>query len=560
MIRPIHQTGYRRAIMLLLLAVALLAPALTMTEPASANTTQTSNWERVMLQSMGSNYPGSELSGVTVDSNGGIYGVDDDAKIYCLSNPTGSQWIGQEVTGHDFGNADLEGIAAVRRGRFAVSWEDAGNGSDDSGITELFIDGLTASNPRDFALPGIMEADIPGTESGGAEGIAFRGGEDNFWVVQEGRVVGNSVVPTLWPVDTRAEPTTGDPITLTGGDAAGVAVEPGNGSVWVVSEDDRQIRNFAADGTLIGSPLATGMNRPEGIAFTPDGVHMVVVGEGSDIAIFAQTGSQAPLPNGNCTGQSDVCQPLQVTASSTNVNLGDTIAVTLSTAGCDFPITRTNMQVYGGSAIGSWTTQQVNGPLNSHTFTMTADEVGVGTVQGKLTVDYLAYVGDGTTQAVVTASAQLAFLDITVSDNNDTTPAGVVHLRNRQTQRYLQDDADGTPTGSVDIAVGTDWEIVELGDGNVHIVNTATGDYLDADVARWTNLRVVMKDAPEFGSRWTLIERSDGGFHIENTDYSYAQIGKTQFGLHRLAMRRNLAVRTTAASFKLSQWDIIEPT
>lgn len=579
---------------LVLLALAMLATTAVQPEPAAANITETSDWILRSTDAMSSvdGYDGNDLSGVTVDSNGGIYAVDNNTNaIYCLSNPSGNNWQAEKVVGVDWGSKDMEGIAAVRRGRFAVAWEDNGS-SDASGVTEIFIDGLTSHSPREFELPQVFEettvADDPGDpndndnfddpadgvnlELGGAEGIVFRHGEDKFWMVQEGKhgtttVNGQEVdiaLPTLWRVDTRDVPTTTQPVTLKDQDgnrletdASGVAKEPGDrydDTLWVVSEKDRQIRKFDNEGNQLGEPIDSQLQDPEGIAFFPDGVHMIVVGEGSDIAIFSQSASIAPLPRGNCTGKPAVCTPFTVATTASTVGVGETFDVTVNLGSCNATILRTEFQVSGHPFIGPWQTHDVNGRLDSHTFTMTAEAEGAAQVQAVLVVDYASYVDDGSYQETLTSDRVVITTPVTVTADASPSP-GQFSMQNQRTSDFLV-NAETTVRAQASEGDGTDWILEEIGNGNVYVKSVSTGEYIDLDLqSRRVNSLPTLKATAETGSEWKLIQRGDGSYHIENADYT----GR-QYGRNRLTAWSGGVVRVTGSTFPQTRWDLLPAT
>lgn len=534
-----------RVVSALLLTLALVVPAFLATQPASANVTDTGEWKRQSLSDI-SGVP-TEISGVTIDAAGGIYAVDDDGgHVYCLSNSgtaNAPNWTGQEVTGLDdilSPGDDLEGLAAISSGRYAIVREKVG-GSRTSVVQEVLISGLQGTPYISTTLSGIedrdINADLDGdgvddVHGGGAEGLATLPGEDQVLMVREGVLEDGQAFPEMHRLDLRSSnpvgpairllpiDSDGDPVRT---DAAGVAIEPGaTNFAWVLSQQTKDLRKFQITGNpgeQVGDPLdLSDMAQPEGVAFTADGLHMVVVGEGnsaSEIAVYYQDGSLAPLPAGNCTGEQNLCTGASVSATPDPVLEGSPVTATVNTGSCgNHEITRTQVNVWNRTTI-DWDqgSRTVQGPLTSATFTGTPNLAGEMDLQATVWTDIRVYAGDGTT-----FETRRVRQDVTSELVVDTQQQYVgqeteVNLRNARFGTHLNDN-NGTVRAK---STPTSWDIMTLANGNVHILNSEDGTYLDLD-SNWSNVQT--QASPDLGSEWVITTRSNGNIWITNADFT----------------------------------------
>jgi len=277
---------------IVLLALVAMASVAAASEPA--------DWDSQVDADSAISGAGSDLSGVAIDGNGRIYGVDNGLhEVQCLSKDAAGEWTAVSV-GAFTNNQDIEGITSLGGGDFLVAWEDQ-TGSTLSGATTITISsGLSLTfGPADSLAP---IAEISGLNTGGAEGIAHLDGTE-FLVVQEG--VGTPAVPKLFKLDTSNGAVTFlfDLVGIS--DAAGVAVEPGDpASAWVLSHASEKIVKYdlmtgAASPTSIDLSAIT---QAEGLAFTPDGDSLVVVGESAEILTLQRSGNAGnpDAPAGIC--------------------------------------------------------------------------------------------------------------------------------------------------------------------------------------------------------------------------------------------------------------------
>ena len=296
------------------LAIALLA-LVAMASAASAS--EPGDWDSQVDSDSSISGAGSDLSGVAIDDNGRIYGVDNGLlEVQCLSKDAAGEWTARSV-GAFTNNEDTEGITSLGGGDFLVAWEDQ-TGSTLSGATTITISsGLSFTIGTSNSLAPIAE--ISGLNTGGAEGIAHLGGTE-FLVVQEG--VGTPAVPKLFKLDTSNGAVT-FLFDLAGiSDAAGVAVEPGDpGSAWVLSEaSDKIVKYDLMTGVASATSIdLSAMFQPEGLAFAPDGASLVVVGEAAEILTLQRSGNAgnpAP-PAGICNDDLASASVIQLSPSTT---------------------------------------------------------------------------------------------------------------------------------------------------------------------------------------------------------------------------------------------------
>ena len=105
-----------------------------------------------------------------------------------------------------------------------------------------------------------------------------------------------------------------------------MVVSPDGRNAYVVSQDDNAILAFARDpatgalrgigciqdvgGSLSGCNSAGGLNRPQGVAVSPDGKSVYVASYGSDavasLVRSTTTGARCPAAVGNCSGKSRI--------------------------------------------------------------------------------------------------------------------------------------------------------------------------------------------------------------------------------------------------------------
>lgn len=553
-----------------LLVLTLLATALFTTSDASANETQPADWR---LASLGDIDDGpTEVSGVAVDDDGAIYVIDDNGLLFCVTRDGGpdgnATWDGEAVTDpageFDLTDKDTEGISWIGDDKFVVAWEnDSGN---TSGLTEFTMSGTSvgSDSETDYSLPGVVEysgQQFAGV-AGGAEGVASIDSQTH-WVVQEGVVSGNGVDPTLHLVDTSLPNPVAETVTLqpdTPADSAGVAIEPGTtGHVWVISESDRQLRKFrTSDGEQVAS-LSTPLADPEGVAFTPDGIHMIVVGEGTEIAIYEQAGSAAPLPTGNCDGPPTPCPDATMSVTPGPLQVGDTIEIQMTINDCDprLDITRTRMQAWREDVTWIDSLIDVNAEVDTHTFVGTLNASGTSDLRVHVWLRFEDFNDDGTPTVDGQASLRLTE-SVTVGPAADGPPTTLVQIQNVLTGRFLDSQYAKVTT---DTDGDTLWNFVDSGDGTFHVVNSANGRFLDIDNG-WV-ARVRAKTVAGFGSRWVLREHAaaDGAIthYITNADFT-AESGHSRTNLRTTyAHASNSWVSTTSWNSTHTRWMIQVP-
>lgn len=275
--------------------------------PAQAAGAQATEWESLGTYTFTT--PLLELSGVAMGDKGTIYAVDDDLEtIFCLTRQGwGGEWRAVEVdtSKAELDGKDIEGM--TRRGTsgntFVISWEDDeydGVDTNFSGTTEVTIDSLIARNPVHTSLEPIdVGLGNAAVFTGGAAGIAHRGG-DEFWVAQEG--VAPTFTGVLHSVDLSADSPVGEGIPLAVGTTVGIAIDPqiGPDRPLVLSRGEAEI-SFVEPitGAFFGT-FDTALDEASGLTFTPDGEHLIVIGESSSMEIFARKGTTSRAPRGNC--------------------------------------------------------------------------------------------------------------------------------------------------------------------------------------------------------------------------------------------------------------------
>jgi len=269
--------------------------------PAAAS--EPSEWDTTVVSTNSISGISNDLSGVAITDTGLIYGVNNGERVVeCLSSDINGNWSAQNSAALP-GSPDIEGITWVGGSQFLTSWED-NNAGNTSGVTFVTMNGPNATVGASFSLAPLME--LGGNNEGGAEGIAWLGG-DEYLVVQEGVIppAGGNAVPKLYSFNAATGVVT-FLFDLDGADAAGIAVEPGDpNNIWVLSEADKTISKYNLT-TQQKAPTEislANMNQPEGLAFTPDGTSLVVVGEQDEIRILQRSGyaGNPAAPTGDCT-------------------------------------------------------------------------------------------------------------------------------------------------------------------------------------------------------------------------------------------------------------------
>lgn len=578
-----------RVAALLIVALALLMPMMFGSAPASANETEPGNW---VLRSLGqvSDMP-RELSGLTITSDGAIYGVDDDGgNVYCLANygtETVPNWKATVVTG--LGSVfqagdDMEGIASD--GEELIIALEKGDADRISRLQYVTVDGTQGTPGFLVALPEIEDLNNEDDEDehgGGVEGITAISAEENFMMVEEGKLVldddGEEIaVPmmhrvevdgpgypsqalrssfVLLPVDSNGE--------LVNTDAAGVAVEPRGGPhAYVVSEQTKELRKFGLFGDDAGKQMGGSlslneMQQPEAIAFTGDGIHMLIGGEGSsssEIAVYSQAGSLAPLPTGNCTGDFTICSGASVSATPNPVIEGEAIEATVTTGSCgNEVILETRVTMWNFANI-DWDSKNASfpGPLDSATFTGIPTVVGTETLSATVYHDIQVYTEDGTQLGYQTIRQDVS---VPLTVQAQTCPNGdmgsqLVQMQNVRWNTFL----DGTGSGVQVIHADTPevWSLDLLPNCNVHIINYNDGTYLDLDLVGSNNRSVVQtKATAEEGTEWTLTTTSRGRTIFTNADLT----AENANSLHRLRTHRYNRAYTSKWSGSYAQWNLI---
>lgn len=573
-VRP-PKLGALRPRWLVLMLLALCAPALFLSSPADANETNTNDWtlatnvsDIYAVDANGNLSLLADISGVAIGDDGAIYAVDNGTRnIYCLSS-AGSYWEAQVVNGSSLPARDIEGIGWIGGDEFAVAWEDKGGNVPPSGLSQVTISGLDATVTGNVDLPPIAESGVD--NAGGAEGIASAGAPGQFWVVQEGLVVNNVAQPTLYPVNVNNAIPVGDPVALDAGlDAAGVAVEPGDSThVWVVSEADTELRKFVASGpnagAQVGSGLATALAEPEGIAFTPDGIHLIVVGENSgqpsQIAIYAQSTSQAPVPTGNCDGPQTPCPSADMTISPNPAMIGDEVTVVVTVNDCDpsVEVTRTRIQIWNDEIdfFGSTTSSLIDvyEDLETHTFVGEAIASGEAQIAVNVSIWFNTWNDDGT--PAVPGEATDALRETITIESSGTPDMMLMEIRNERNNRYLHAEGAKVLTETTGASL---WNIVSLPNGNVHVINANDGTYLDIDASWVTPVKAVAAPEP-LGSEWILRSHANGSFYITNADYKSGVRERPVNIRTTYNSRPDAQVRTTTWNSPHTRWFIESPT
>lgn len=238
-----------------------------------------------------------DLSGVTVTKSGDVYAVDNGNGQILELVQSGANWTSTVVSDPNnvLAGRDTEGISWIRDDYFVVVSERRSSSQQWSTmhIVEI-VNGVISD------VSGVLDLTSISSGAGGNKGLEgvvwaqFESRADT-WVFYAVKEIPSRLYRIEYDlVNQTVSVTDSAPLGMT--DAAGVAIAvawPTN--VYVLSEDDKNVRRFSVDPmdqssiSEVGSPLdLSAMNQPEGIFLTRVGPArtMWVVGEPNQFSTF----------------------------------------------------------------------------------------------------------------------------------------------------------------------------------------------------------------------------------------------------------------------------------
>lgn len=131
--------------------------------------------------------------------------------------------------------------------------------------------------------------------------------------------------------------------------------------------------------------------------------------------------------------------------------------------------------------------------------------------------DYLTHAADNSIEVQSVADEGRAMWRLVPVEAADPDPlAGSrIALQSLATNRWLDNDADGSVNQSLNQRADDEWDVIDAGDGYVYLQNAATGRYLDADEG---NLDVDSSTALVNDKRWEL-RRAGDHIYIRNARF-----------------------------------------
>ncbi|CAD7695498.1 unnamed protein product [Ostreobium quekettii] len=240
---------------------------------------------------------GASASGAAWDLNAfdlckqvGLPYVDDNASGATYNSDTGSLWVVTRSPNHL--------VELSQRGEFLrkVSW----HGFDDpegvawvgghylAVVEEPTHGGITVVN----VAPGVADVYQGRTAVGievwsnaGLEGIAYNHQKGVYYVVQE---KGPKRVVEVHKSGYHKELFNLESVGV--GDLSGIYYSSSIDNLFILSQESRSVIRLAMDGNSVQQRWDIGGDRPEGIAFTPDGQKMFIVSEPRSMSVYSTNG------------------------------------------------------------------------------------------------------------------------------------------------------------------------------------------------------------------------------------------------------------------------------
>lgn len=246
-----------------------------------------------------------------LDGNGRIAGaqataVGPDGKLYVVSEGSG------QILRYDAQTLAYDGVAVTLPANFG------GTGMVFSG-NEIWVAGYNYDGVRRFALSGEALGDAVAPRAGG-----LNGADNGMTIGPDGRLYvpgydSNSVVRR----DPASGQTSGFIAAGAGGldEARGILFETGGQTLLVTSEGNGRVIRYSASGAAIASVI-TGLNRPTGIGYGPDGSLLVLDTEGVrryDPQSYAPRGTLAAAAAGQVNGPTYISLLARATVDTAQV-------------------------------------------------------------------------------------------------------------------------------------------------------------------------------------------------------------------------------------------------